>query len=216
MIDVKNVTKRYKIRSGFKYVLNNVSFSIPMGKNLGVLGRNGSGKSTLLRIIAGAEFPTSGKVLRYGTVSWPIGFTGGFQGSLTGVDTVKFISRIFGRDYHEIMQFVLDFSELGEYIRMPIASYSSGMRAKLGFGLSMAIDFNYYLIDEVTAVGDSAFRKKAHREFMRRKEKSTLVIVSHNVSTIMQYCEEVKVVTDGNVYSFDSLKEGLKAYKKLC
>lgn len=216
MIDVKNVTKRYKIRKGHKYVLNNVSFSIPMGRNLGVLGRNGSGKSTLLRIIAGAELPTSGKVFRYGTVSWPIGFAGGFQSSLTGVDTVKFISRIFGRDHREIMEFVLEFSELGEYIRMPIGSYSSGMRAKLAFGLSMAIDFNYYLIDEVTAVGDSTFRKKAQAEFMRRKEKSTLVMVSHNVSTIMQYCEEVKLVTDGNVYSFDSMKEGLDAYKKLC
>ncbi len=216
MIDVKNVTKRYKIRKGFKYVLKDVSFSIPMGKNLGILGRNGSGKSTLLRIISKAEIPSSGKVYHYGTVSWPIGFTGGFQSSLTGVDTVKFISRIFGKDYREIMEFVLEFSELGDYIRMPIGSYSSGMRAKLGFGLSMAIDFNYYLIDEVTAVGDSAFRKKSRAEFLRRKEKSTLVMVSHNVSTIMEYCEEVKLVTDGNVYSFGSMKEGLDAYQKLC
>ncbi len=216
MIDVRNLTKRYKTKRGFKYVLNDVSFSLPMGQNVGFLGRNGAGKSTLLRIIGGAEDPTSGKVFRYGTVSWPIGFAGGFQGSLTGIDNIKFISRIFGRDYKDVFDFVDDFSELGEYLEMPVGTYSSGMRAKLAFGLSMAIDFNYYLIDELTAVGDSTFRDKSRKEFLKRRERSTLIVVSHSEKTIEEYCDVVKLVYDGNVYSFDSMEDGMKAYRELC
>lgn len=214
MIELKNLSKSYKTKKGMRPVLKGVNAQFPHGRNIGILGRNGAGKSTLLRLIGGAELPTSGKVIRKGTISWPIGFSGGFHGSLTGRENLRFICRIYDADISQVSEFVEDFAELGEYMDMPISSYSSGMRSKLAFGLSMAIDFNYYLIDELTAVGDSWFRDKCNAEFARRKDRSTLLVVSHNIKTIEQHCEAAAVLHDGYLTMFDKLDEALKFYRQ--
>jgi len=215
MIAAENLVKRYKTTTGYNTVLNDVTFKIGKGPNVGFLGKNGAGKSTLLRILGGAERPTSGVIHREGTISWPIGFGGGFQGSMSGFDNLRFICRIYGVDYKDVVAFVLKFSDLGDYLYMPVSSYSSGMRAKLAFGISMAINFDFYLVDEVTAVGDATFRKRCQDEFGKRSEHSTLVIVSHNKNTIKSYCEKVYVLDDGKLLEFDDVDEGIALYEKL-
>ncbi|AMK11037.1 MAG: ABC transporter ATP-binding protein [Pseudodesulfovibrio sp.] len=215
MIIGKNVVKRYKTRKGYNTVLDDVSFVLEPGVNVGFLGRNGAGKSTLLRILGGAELPTSGTVTRVGTVSWPIGFAGSFQGSMTGFENLRFVCRVYAVDYREVMDFVLEFSELGDYLYMPVSSYSSGMRAKLAFGLSMAIKFNFYLIDEITAVGDAKFKYKCKYEFAKMKKYATLIIVSHNPQTISSYCDRVFVFDKGKIIKFDDVDKGLELYESL-
>lgn len=215
MIAVQDLVKRYRTNSGYNTVLDGVSFELPKGVNVGFLGRNGAGKSTLLRILGGAERATSGKVYRDGTISWPIGFGGGFQGSMSGFDNLRFICRIYGAERDKVVDFVQEFSDLGEYLYMPVSSYSSGMRAKLAFGISMAIDFDYYLVDEVTAVGDSTFRKRCQYHFHKRSERSTLIIVSHNQNTIRAYCKRIFVLHEGKVRLFEDVDEGIDFYEAL-
>lgn len=194
-------------------VLDDISIDFPPGRNIGILGRNGAGKSTLLRMISGAELPTSGQVTRKASVSWLIGFSGGFHGSLTGRENLRFICRIYNADIAKATVFVEEFAELGEYMEMPISTYSSGMKAKLAFGLSMAIDFDYYLIDEVTAVGDSRFQKKSKEEFDRRKEHSSLLVVSHNPNTIRSHCEAAAVLDQGRLTFFDDVEQAIIHYE---
>ncbi len=213
MIELSNLCKSYRTAKGLRQVLKNVDVKFPHGKNIGILGRNGAGKSTLLRLIGGAELPTSGKVIRKGSISWPIGFSGGFHGSLTGRENPRFICRIYDADIEQVTAFVEEFSELGDYMEMPINSYSSGMRAKLAFGLSMAIDFNYYLIDELTAVGDAWFREKCKQEFERRQDRASLLVVSHNINTIQQHCSTAAVLNDGKLELFDNLEDAVKFYQ---
>ncbi|MBN2427399.1 MAG: ABC transporter ATP-binding protein [Deltaproteobacteria bacterium] len=213
MIRLVNLSKRYRAGKGSKTVLDNVSADFPPGRNLGILGRNGAGKSTLLRLIGGAEKPTSGKILREGRVSWPIGFSGGFHGSLTGRENLRFICRIYQADIRRVTRFVDEFAELGAYMEMPVNTYSSGMRAKLAFGLSMAIDFEYYLIDEITAVGDASFKRKSEEEFARRKDRSTLLVVSHNVGTIKNHCDVAAVLENGCLTMFDDVDSAVKYYE---
>ncbi len=215
MIELINLTKEYPLGRKKKKVLNNITATIRPGRNLGILGQNGAGKSTMLRLIGGAELPTSGQVKRSGRVSWPIGFGGGFNGSLTGRENLNFICRIYDIPISSVVDFVEDFSGLGEYMHMPISSYSSGMKAKLAFGLSMAINFDFYLIDEVTAVGDKNFRKKAKEEFDKRKDHSTLLVVSHSIGTIRKHCEDVAVLHNGNLQFFDDMEEGIAFYENL-
>lgn len=215
MIAAENLVKRYKTTSGYNVVLNDVSFQLPLGPNVGFLGRNGAGKSTLLRILGGAERPTSGTIRRQGTISWPIGFGGGFQGSMSGFDNLRFICRIYGADREKVVAFVQEFSELDDYLYMPVSSYSSGMRAKLAFGISMAITFDYYLVDEITAVGDASFRRRCDQEFSKRSGNSTLVIVSHNKNTIKAYCEKVFVLDSGQMFEFEDVEEGIAYYENM-
>lgn len=215
MIILDNVTKRYKAKRGFNYVLDDVSLTFPHGTNVGVLGGNGAGKSTLLRLLGGAEYPTKGRVLRESTVSWPIGFSGGFQSSLTGIDNIRFISRIYEKNFKDISKFVYEFSELGVRLEMPINTYSSGMRAKLAFALSMAIDFDFYLIDELTAVGDARFQKKCRDEFAKRRERSTLIIVSHSTTTVKHYSDVVMILDKGKLTTYDDIDEGISIYQQM-
>ena len=215
MVELVSLCKRYRTTQGVKVVLDDVTASFPPGRNMGILGRNGAGKSTLLRLIGGAELPTSGRVLRQGRVSWPIGFSGGFHGSLTGRENLRFICRIYHADIRKVTAFVEEFAELGEYMEMPVNSYSSGMKAKLAFGLSMAIDFDYYLIDEVTAVGDTAFKRKSKEEFRRRKDRSTLLVVSHSTSTIQEHCDAAAVLEEGRLVQFDDVESAVRHYEEL-
>jgi capsular polysaccharide transport system ATP-binding protein len=215
MIELRNLSKHYRTTRGPKVVLDNVNAAFPPGRNMGILGRNGAGKSTLLRLIGGAELPTAGKVVRESSVSWPLGFSGGFHGSLSGRENLRFICRIYEAEIGRVTAFVEEFSELGNYMEMPVNSYSSGMKAKLAFGLSLAIDFDYYLIDEVTAVGDASFKRKSKEEFERRKERATLLVVSHNPGTIREHCDAVAVLDGGRLISFDDVEQGIKHYQTL-
>lgn len=213
MIELRNLCKQYKMPRGMKTVLDDISIVFPPGRNIGILGRNGAGKSTLLRMISGAELPTSGEVIRKASVSWLIGFSGGFHGSLTGRENLRFICRIYNADIARATAFVEDFSELGDYMEMPVNTYSSGMKAKLAFGLSMAIDFDYYLIDEVTAVGDSKFQKKSKAEFDRRKEHSSLLVVSHNSNIIRSHCDVAAVLNNGQLTYFEDIEQAITTYE---
>jgi capsular polysaccharide transport system ATP-binding protein len=213
MIELHDLCKSYRTNKGVKKVLDNISIIFPPGRSIGILGRNGAGKTTLLRMISGAELPTSGRVIRKASISWVIGFSGGFHGSLTGRENLRFICRIYNADIERVAAFVDDFSELGEYMDMPINTYSAGMKAKLAFGLSMGIEFDYYLIDEVTSVGDSKFKKKSKAEFDRRKENSSLLVVSHNSGTIRSHCDSAAVLNEGNLTFFDDVDEAISHYE---
>lgn len=215
MIALRGVTKIYPLNEGTRVVLDDVSITIPTDQSVGIMGRNGQGKSTLLRLIAGIESPTRGKVYRDVRVSWPIGFSGGFHGQLTGEENLRFICRIYGADYRRVKEEVQDFSELGDYFSMPLRTYSSGMRARLAFGLSMAIDFEVYLIDEVIAVGDQPFRQKCQAALNERRSRSAVIMVSHNVATIRAHCGRCAVLHDGELVLYETVDEALAVYEEI-
>ena len=213
MIELEQVTKAYATGTGTNVVLDAVSFSFPRQTNIGVLGKNGAGKSTLLRVVAGTESPDSGHVRRAGAVSWPIGFSGGFNGTLSGEENCRFVARIYGADVDEVVGFTMEFAELSEYFYMPVKTYSSGMRARLAFGLSMAIEFDVYLVDEVTAVGDARFQQKCRNAFEERSGRSSVIIVSHQLATIKDYCQHCAVLHQGRLHYFTSIEEARRMYE---
>ncbi len=215
MIAFENVTQRYQTPKGMHTVLQDLSFTIPRGAKLGILGLNGAGKSTLLNLISGAQLPSAGRIRRQGVVSWPLGFAGGFNGSLSGLDNCLFVSRIYGQDEKSVAAFVADFAGLGEHFYLPVRSYSSGMRARLSFGLSLAFSFDFYLIDEIIAVGDMRFRKKCHDALLRLKASAGLILVSHSVPMVKEYCTSLAVVHDKRIRFFDDMKDGFRYYKSL-
>ena len=213
MIEVHNLSKAYPLKHGMNQVLDDISITFPTGENIGILGRNGAGKSTLLRILANIEQPDSGDVIRHQRVSWPIGFSGGFNGSLTGAENSRFVARIYGADVDEISKYTWEFSELKDYFFMPLRTYSTGMRARLAFSLSMAIDFSVYLIDEVTAVGDKPFQQKCRDAFAERRQRSSVILVSHNLNTVKQYCDKCAVLVDGTLQMFDTVNAAAEVYE---
>ena len=213
MIELRNVTKIYPTRTGMNVVLDAIDFAFPPRINVGILGKNGAGKSTLLRLLARTEYPDAGEVLHHGHVSWPIGFGGGFNGSLTGEENARFVARIYGLDVDEVVGFTMDFAELGEYFHMPVKTYSSGMKARLAFGLSMAIEFDVYLVDEVTAVGDFGFQEKARKAFLARSDRSSVIIVSHSMGTIKSYCQHFAVLKNGKLHYFDNIQAAQRLYE---
>ncbi|MBX3127611.1 MAG: ABC transporter ATP-binding protein [Polyangiaceae bacterium] len=213
MIELRDVTKIYPTRGGVNVVLDGVSADFPPRTNVGVLGANGAGKSTLMRILSGAEQPDAGRVRRRGRVSWPIGFSGGFSGSLTGIENCQFVARAYGVEVDEAVEFAFQFAELGDYFYMPVRTYSSGMRARLAFALSMAVDFDVYLVDEVTAVGDAQFQKKCRAAFDERRDRSSVIIVSHSLATIKSYCDRCAVLQGGKLHHFDSVDEAASLYE---
>ena len=214
MIIVDNVSKRYITRKGYKTVLNNISFTLQRGEKLGILGRNGAGKSTLIRLISEIEKPTSGTIKRSMTISWPLAFSGAFQGSLTGMDNLRFICRIYQNDIKKAKEYVENFAELGDYLYEPIKKYSSGMRARLAFALSLSIEFDCYLIDEVIAVGDSRFTQKCKKELFENKKDRSLILVSHNINAIKSYCDKAMVLDEGNLYQFKTIDEAYQYHNK--
>jgi capsular polysaccharide transport system ATP-binding protein len=212
MIVLHNVTKRYKVSQGQKTVLDRVNLTVHPGERLGILGRNGSGKSTLIRVISGAELPTTGIVRRTMQVSWPLAFAGGFQSHLTGYDNLRFICRIYNTDVADKVDYVQDFAELGPYFREEVRFYSSGMRARLAFALSMVIDFDCYLIDEVVAVGDSRFHEKCQHELFEKRGHKAMIIVSHNPEFIGAHCNDTAVIVRGKLTSFRDVQAGFEYY----
>ena len=213
MIELSNVSKSYQLRDGgFNKVLNQVNLQIVPGEKIGILGRNGAGKSTLVRLISGAELPTSGKVSRTMSVSWPLAFGGGFQGSLTGLDNLRFVCRVYGINSEEKIPFVQEFSELGKYFKEPVKTYSSGMCARLAFAISIAIEFDCYLIDEVTAVGDARFHAKCQYELFEKRRDRSLIMVSHDAHNIRQHCTRACVVNQGSLHVFDDVDTAYEFY----
>jgi capsular polysaccharide transport system ATP-binding protein len=215
MISIRNLTKIYKTRYGFNRVLDNISFDIHPGEKVGILGRNGSGKSTLLNLIGGSETITSGSIKYLMTASWPVGLSGGLQGTLSGIDNLKFLCRIYGQDLHNKIDFLEELTQLGKYLREPVANYSTGMRAKLGLGISMLIDFDCYLVDETLSVGDAEFQKKYGEELKRRRENKAVILVSHLENQIRTHCNTFYVLHQGKIKKFERYDEAAEFYSSL-
>ena len=216
MIIVQDVHKRYQTDHGpGKWVLQGVSFTIPQKLSVGIVGANGAGKSTLLRIVGGVDQPNKGQVERHCRVSWPMGFGGGLQGSLTGRQNAKFVCRIHGheQDIPDRLAFIQDFAEIGDAFDEPIKTYSSGMKSRLQFGLSLAFDFDVYISDEVTSTGDAAFKAKAAAAFKKLADHAGLIMVSHSDGTLKQFCQAGIWIHNGQAHWFDQIDEALKAYK---
>lgn len=212
MIHFINVEKYFDTDVGRKLILRKTNLTIPTNLRIGVLGRNGAGKSTLLRMVAGVAKPNSGSVVRQGKVSWPLGLTGGIHPELTGMENIQFLTYLYQADFDHVVEYVKEFSEIGEYLNVPVRLYSSGMRAKLMFGVSLAIDFDCYLIDELVGVGDRFFREKSKKAFVDRALGAGLLFVSHNEKTVKEYCEYVLVLNDGYLVPFDDVDEGIEFY----
>lgn len=215
MIKLENLSKSFWLKGERKVVIDNLSLTLPTGKSLALLGRNGAGKSTLLKIIAGTMNPDSGRVLSDGSVSWPVGLAASFHGDLSGAENVRFIARIYGVDTDDLVAFVDWFAELGPSYYMPMRSYSSGMRTRLTFGASMGIKFDTYLVDEVTAVGDKAFRTKSRMLFSNRMRSASAIMVNHSMNQIRQFCDAGVVLEAGKAVYFDDLEEAIHLHDKI-
>jgi capsular polysaccharide transport system ATP-binding protein len=212
MIDFYGVRKHYPVGDGYKTILRDLSVRLPK-RNIAILGENGAGKSTLLRLIAGSERPDDGDILRHVKVSFPLGFAGSFNGSLTGNENARFVARIYGQDTEYVLEFVREFSQLGEHLSMPVRTYSSGMRARLAFGVSLAIDFECYLVDEITAVGDSRFQKLSKAAFKKKLERANMIMVSHSNNTLRDYCDMGAVLHEGRLTLYDELKDAIAQHE---
>ena len=209
MIRLENLTKTFYLSGRRKTVADNISVDLPTGAAIGLLGRNGVGKSTLMSMIAGNMRPTSGRILSSGTVSYPVGFAGSFHGELTGAQNTRFVARIYGIDTEALVDFVQDFAELGTHFHLPFRTYSSGMRSRLSFGVSMGIPFDTYLVDEVTSVGDAAFRQKSSDVFRRRMQDAGALFVSHSMLMVRDLCDMAAVLEDGKLTLYDDVDEGI-------
>lgn len=214
MIHIDHVTKRYATRGGEVTVLDGVSLTVGRGEKVGILGRNGAGKSTMIRLISGAERPSEGRISREMSVSWPLAYGGAFQGSLTGLDNLRFICRVYGASAEDKIDYVQEFSELGRYLREPIKSYSAGMRARLAFAISMVIEFDCFLIDEVVAVGDSRFHDKCRVELFEKRKDRALILVSHDPGYVREHCDRAAVLVKGKLTAFDQVDEAFEYYKE--
>lgn len=216
MIRLEKLTKSYLTLRGRKVVFRDLSLEIPSKANVGLIGKNGAGKSTLMRLLAAVDLPDSGKIVTDGRVSWPVGLMGGMQGTLTGRDNVKFVCRIHGvrgAEMREKIGYVEDFAELGRYFDEPVSTYSSGMRARLGFGTSMAFDFDYYLIDEILAVGDAGFKAKSRKVFDERLKAAGVILVTHNMNLVRKMCDVVVHLDRGRATLHTDIERGIAAYR---
>jgi capsular polysaccharide transport system ATP-binding protein len=214
MLSVEHVFKEYSTRRGRRVVLNDVNFQLAPGRNLGILGRNGAGKSTLIRLISGAERPTSGHVDRGMSVSWPLAFAGAFHLNLTGLDNLKFVCRIYGVDYRQKIRFVEEFTELGLYFREPVQHYSYGMMTRLAFALSMAVEFDCFLIDEAMVAGDVRFHERCHYELFHKRKDRAFILVTHDADVIKLYCENAAVMHEGRLLAFPTVDAAYEFHMK--
>jgi capsular polysaccharide transport system ATP-binding protein len=215
MIECRNLRKSYRVGHSRREILKGIDLTVSKGEKIALIGRNGAGKTTLIKQIGGVELPDSGTISRHMSNSWPIGFNGAFQGSLTGYDNARFIARIYGQTYPQIQEFVEDFSELGGTLKMPVKTYSSGMRARLAFALSLAIEFDCYLIDEVILVGDANFQRKCQSELFEKRGDRAMVIVSHDMNSIRYFCNRAVLLRDGVSIEFDDVDHAIAEYEKL-
>ena len=215
MIQLQDLHKRYRTAAGTRVVLDGANATIPTGKSIGILGLNGAGKSTLVRIIGGAEPPDSGRVISDGRISWPLGYTGGFQGSLTARENARFVARIYGENPRYIEDFTADFAELGDYFDVPLKSYSSGMRGRFAFSVSLACNFDYYLVDEALETGDARYREKFRLAFEERRADASVILVSHNEQTVRRNCDMAAILHEGQLLVHDNIKDAMRHYQIL-
>lgn len=215
MIQLDNLCKTYVLNGKKKVVADNITATFPTGVSVGLLGRNGAGKSSLLRMIAGTMDPTSGTIRSTGTISWPVGFGGSFHPDLTGLQNTRFVARIYGVDSDDLIEAVMAFAELGQHFKLPVRSYSSGMRSRLAFGISMGISFDTYLVDEVTSVGDAAFKARSEEVFLERIRSSGAIVVSHALPLIQRICEHGAVLENGHLTYYTDVKEAVRHHQDI-
>ena len=215
MIRLQRVLKQYRANAVNKVILDRVSTTFEAGYSYGLLGVNGAGKSTTMRLLAGSELPDAGRITKNVRVSWPLGFGAGFHPNMSGRDNLKFVARAYGQDERRVSAFVEDFAELGDYMLMPVKTYSSGMAARLAFGLSMAIEFDTYLVDEITSVGDARFQRRCREAFDARRKSADVIMVSHDMGTIQSYCDRGMVLVDGRLLTFPTVEQAIEAYYRL-
>lgn len=215
MIELRNLSKTFALNGTHKVVADNINVTFPHNKAVAVLGRNGAGKSTLLKMIANTIRPDSGEVVRYGTMSWPIGFSGSFHPDLTGLQNTRFVARVYGVDSDELVDFVRHLSELNEHYFLPVRTYSSGMRSRLAFGISMGIHFDTYLVDEITAVGDSTFKEKSEELFRNRMGECSAIMVTHALGQVKRLCDHVLVLENGEATYFTDVNQGVLFYQRI-
>ncbi|MGR3608784.1 MAG: ABC transporter ATP-binding protein [Sulfitobacter sp.] len=214
MIILKNLTKIFEINGNRKVVANRINITFPSKVSVGLLGRNGAGKSTLLKVIAGTSAPTSGKVLSDGNISFPVGLASSMHPDMTGAQNTRFVARIYGAETRDMTRFVANFSELGEHFYLPVRTYSSGMRGRLSFGINMALPFDTYLVDEVTAAGDAAFRRKSQKVFSARMQNAGAIFVSHSMEQMREYCEAGAVLENGILTYFDKIDDAIALHEE--
>lgn len=216
MIRFENLTRSYQTNAGLKTVLRGSNALFETGGNYAIMGPNGAGKSTVMRLISGADIPTSGRVVSDELVSWPLGFHGGFNASMTGRENVIFVARIYGQNEDDIIESAAEFAEIGRALDEPVSSYSSGMKQRLAFGLSLAIDFGTYLIDETIAVGDARFRKKCELRLRQKLGVARVIMISHSIKTVESYCQRGLLLWQGSLYEYDDIKDLIADYNRLC
>jgi len=217
MIELHNVTKYFHTNEDKKYILNDVTLTLPE-VNIGILGRNGTGKSTLIRMLGKIEFPTKGSIYSKNSFSWPLGLSGGSVPSMTGRANVKFVCGIYNKSPEEtkkIIEYVKEFSELGDYFDMPTQTYSSGMKGRLGFGLSLAFDFNYMLIDETLSTGDASFRDKAQKALSAKIEHCHILLVSHSMKTLSELCQAGLLLHEGKLHFYENIDDAIERYEEI-
>lgn len=215
MIRLEGITKDYKTENGFHRALDDISFTLLRGEKMAVLGLNGSGKSTLIRLLCGIEQPSRGTIQRTMSLSWPLAFSGGFQTNMTGNDNARFIARIYNKPYEEVRDFIDEFAQLGKFMSEPLRTYSSGMRARLVFALSLAFDFDCYLVDEIIGVGDQRFQRRSHEELFEKRRDRSLLLASHSIETVKQYCTKALVLNRGRGKVFDDIEFAVNIYAQL-
>lgn len=214
MIEFRNVSKSYRLNGSRKHIVRDLSLVFPRDENVAILGRNGAGKSTLLRMIGGVLKPDRGVICRQGRISWPMGFSGGFHPVLTGRQNARFVARIYGLDTDRLLESVEEFAELGEFLDMPYATYSSGMKARLALGVSIAVQFDCYLVDEITAVGDAIFKAKCKAALTGVLSKAQVIMVSHAPATLREFCSAALVLSAGTATYFDDIEDALDSYQR--
>ncbi len=215
MIELRNLSKTYRLNGVRKIVAKNINFTFPTNESVALMGGNGAGKSTMLKMIAGTLAPDRGQIISDGTISWPVGFAGSFHGDLTGAQNVKFVARIYGVDTGEMLDFTKTFSQLGAHFHLPIRTYSSGMKSRLAFAMSMAVPFDTYLIDEVTAVGDESFKRKSEAILLERLQGAGAVIVSHSVEQLRRLCTSGVVLEQGRFFYYARIGKAIEHYQHI-
>lgn len=215
MIEFQGISKGFWVRGEYQPVIRNLNLTLPSGRSLALLGRNGAGKSTLLSIVAGTMRPDTGRVVSDGSISFTVGYSGSFHGDMTGAQNTRFVARIYGIDSDELTDFVQDFAEIGDHFHMPVRTYSSGMKSRLAFGISMGIKFDTYLIDEATATGDARFKRKSAEVFRARMVESSAVMVSHSMRDIKNFCDAGLVLHDGEIEVYDDVRDAIKRHQEL-
>lgn len=216
MIKLDSITKFYPSKRGKQFIFKDLTFEIPSGHNIGILGVNGAGKSTLFRLLAGSEYPNRGRIITDLSLSWPVALSTGIHSKMTGRENTRFIGKVNGvADIDAYEKRVMAFAELGKKYDLPVRTYSTGMRPRLAFACSIAIDFDVYLIDEVTSVGDAKFRRKAKEALLERSERANVIMVSHEMDEIRQFCDSAMVLHKGELTFYNDLEQGIERYQAL-